>query len=78
VTDWHIGYVVTLAESVRADDAEATVTAIRQIKGVIDVQPVSAQVTRDVIAKNRADQRWIDGIQELVDEIAFGRQRRNI
>jgi len=40
MTDRHIGYVVTLEGSIRKDDAEAIVNAIRMVKGVIAVEPV--------------------------------------
>jgi len=40
MTDRHVGYVVTLDREVREDDAEAIITAIRMIKGVIGVEPV--------------------------------------
>jgi hypothetical protein len=42
MTDRHAGYVVTLADNVRDDDAEATIAAIRQIKGVRAIEPVVA------------------------------------
>lgn len=39
MTDRIKGFTVTLAEDVRIDDIEATMDAIRMIKGVVDVQP---------------------------------------
>jgi len=39
MTDRVKGFTVTLAEDVRIDDIEATMDAIRMIKGVVDVQP---------------------------------------
>jgi hypothetical protein len=40
MTDRHAGYVITLAENIREDDSQATIAAIKQIKGVLDVTPV--------------------------------------
>lgn len=40
MTDRYSGFVVTLKEDMREDDAQATIGALRQIKGVVDVQPV--------------------------------------
>lgn len=36
------GFIVTLATPIRDDDAQATLAAIRQLRGVIDVVPVVA------------------------------------
>jgi uncharacterized membrane protein len=40
MTDRLAGFIVTLAEDTREDDAEATIAAVRQIKGVLSVEPV--------------------------------------
>lgn len=40
MVDRHAGYVVTLDESVREDDAEMLMYLLRNIKGVRDVRPV--------------------------------------
>lgn len=40
MTDRHAGYVVTLDRDIREDDAEATIAALHQIKGVIGVEPL--------------------------------------
>jgi len=42
MTDRHTAYIVTLEEPMREDDAEATLNALRQIRGVLDVRPVIA------------------------------------
>jgi len=44
MTDRWKGLVVTLDHDIRKDDVEATVAAIKQIKGVIDVQGSVADV----------------------------------
>lgn len=40
MTDRHAGYLITLAEDVREDDAEHVLNALRMIKGVATVEPV--------------------------------------
>jgi len=42
MTDRHAGYVVTLEDNIREDDAAQTIAALRQIKGVLDVCPIVA------------------------------------
>lgn len=44
MTDRHAGYVITLAQDIREDDAEAILTALRMIKGVLSVEPVVADI----------------------------------
>lgn len=40
MTDRHAAYIVTLAEDIREDDAEAVLAALRMIRGVLSVEPV--------------------------------------
>ena len=40
MTDRFAGFFVTLERDVRSDDAEATLAAIRQVKGVLSVEPL--------------------------------------
>lgn len=42
------GFVVILNSDVRDDDAEATINAIRQIKGVQSVAPIEADLTLQI------------------------------
>lgn len=42
MTDRHAGYLVTLAKDVREDDAEAIVTALKMVKGVLTVEPITS------------------------------------
>lgn len=44
------GFVVVLNEDLREDDAQATLDAIRQLRGVIDVRPVEADIDMIVAA----------------------------
>jgi hypothetical protein len=52
VTDRLKGFVVVLDQDLREDDAEATLTAIRQLRHVIAVEPVKAG-TDDAFAEER-------------------------
>ena len=45
MTDRHAGYIVTLKDNIREDDAEVIVSALSLIKGVISVEPVVADYT---------------------------------
>lgn len=56
MTDRHHGYVVTLAADLRADDAEPVITALRQIRGVVAVEPIVADtMTHVALARARTD-----------------------
>ena len=65
MTDRHAGYIVVLAEDIRADDAEESVlNALRMIKGVASVTPVIADYDQ-VIARERRDEKWRDALRAL-------------
>lgn len=53
MTDRHSSYIVVLESDIREDDAEATLAALRQIRGVLTVEPVVASYEQHV-AENRA------------------------
>jgi hypothetical protein len=53
MTDRHEGYVVTLDKGIREDDAQAIINAIKMIKHVISVQPVTQDV-QSIISYGRA------------------------
>lgn len=44
MTDRYAGFLVTLTDDVREDDAEAILTALRMVRGVATVEPVGANV----------------------------------
>ena len=54
MTDRHIGYLVTLDRSIRSDDAEVIISAIKMIKGVAEVKPLIDSWERQ-IAKTEAE-----------------------
>jgi hypothetical protein len=53
VTDHVGGFVVVLEKDIREDDAEATVEAIKQLRGVLTVKPVESGVGA-IIARAQA------------------------
>ncbi len=53
MTDRFNGFVVVLKHDLREDDAEATIAAIRQIKGVLSVEPHVGSLLEDHIAYQR-------------------------
>ncbi len=67
MTDRHAGYIVTLAEDIREDDAEATHSALRMIKGVASVEPIVADYQLH-IAHARVDDEWRDKLRNLANE----------
>ena len=52
MTDRVGGFLVVLGEDVREDDAEATLVALRTIRGVVKVEPVVTGV-HEAIARSR-------------------------
>jgi hypothetical protein len=65
MTNWNSGYLVILAEDVRADEGpEFTLNAIRMIKGVQAVTPVPASYEL-AIAQERRDDQWHDVLYRL-------------
>jgi len=62
MTDHINGYLVTLEKELRDDDAEATLTALRQIKGVLKVRPMvsepSLYMARDQIRHELSMKLW--------------------
>lgn len=65
MTDRHTAYFVTLEEPIRDDDAESIVTALRQIKGVVDVRSVIADIDQ-MAAAIRLDGKWKRALLDLV------------
>ncbi len=67
MTDRHAAYLVTLATDIREDDAEAVITALRMVKGVLSVEPVVADHNL-AIAQERADRAWWDRLYAFLDQ----------
>lgn len=74
MTDRLRGVVVTFGQDIRVDDAEAILSAIRMIKGVVDVQPVVASYEGDM-AEARVNQQWREKLYALIREDRDGKKR---
>lgn len=66
MTDRHAAYLITLDHDTRSDDAEATLTALRMVRGVLDVQPVLTDLDQQ-IAQTRADNEWRNRIYKMLE-----------
>ncbi len=64
MTDSHTGYLVTLEFPKREDHLESTLSALRQIKGVIDVRPIVAGMDQ-MSGAVRMDTQWRNALFEL-------------
>ena len=53
MTDRHCGYVVTLAQDIREDDAQRIIDAIGMIRGVVSVEPVKGDAIGEHILRSR-------------------------
>ncbi len=69
MTDLHAGYVVTLSEDLREDDATDIITAISLIRGVQTVTPILGGIERQV-AEMRAKKKILDRLYDVLQEIA--------
>ena len=67
MTDRYPGFLVTLDRDVREDDAEAFLTAIRMIKGVVNVEPLVTDYLGELIARNRERQWWVEQLHDLTE-----------
>jgi hypothetical protein len=70
MTNRHSGYVVVLTDDIREDDAEAVITALKMIKGVLSVQPiVNGANTEEIITTFRVNDKWRDKLTKLIQEM---------
>jgi len=69
MTDRHSGYVITLDHDIREDDAERVITALRQIRGVVDVRPVVADGVAEYVTRTRAQVEFADKLLALHAEV---------
>jgi hypothetical protein len=66
MTDRHSGYIVTLTEDVREDDAETILIAIGMVRGVLSVEPVVAEsLLSQHIANQRRDAQWWKALRNI-------------
>jgi hypothetical protein len=77
MTDRITAYLVVLDEPTREDDAEATLAAIRQIKGVLTVEPVVRDILTEQAAGSRRDQRWMDTLGQTIRDVTSREGQRS-
>lgn len=65
MTDRHSGYIVTLADDIREDDAAAVLTALSMTKGVLSVKPIVSEYQQH-IAEQRRDHEWVEALREFI------------
>ncbi len=65
MTEILCGFAVTLEKDLRIDDAESTVSAIRQIKGVLSVEPVLGGIETQM-AQERARIQLLTQVIDLL------------
>lgn len=66
------GFLVILDHDLRDDDAEATLNALRQIRGVMKVKPVAPDYSDFGIAEARTRREIADQLFELARKVAHG------
>lgn len=65
MTDRHAAYIVILDEDIREDDAEGIISALRHIRFVADVQPVTGNY-EFAVARARRDEKWAGALRKLI------------
>jgi hypothetical protein len=71
VSDRYKALTVALDRDTRDDDAQALIAAIRQLRGVVDVQPVEATAD-DWLARQRVRHEIADDFHALWRKIIGG------
>lgn len=68
MTDRHSGYVVTLSDDIREDEAQGIINALTLIKGVVSVQPIAGDYQL-VVAKERVRGEYRQKLLDLLKEL---------
>lgn len=68
MTDRHAGYLVTLEQDLRADDAEPVLAAIRQLRGIAAVTPVVADMAT-MLGIMRARNQYREAIYQALAKV---------
>jgi hypothetical protein len=69
VTDRYSGFVVRLDGDIREDDAQDVITALRQIRFVASVEPVTSDQIGEAIAVGRRDDQWQRELQDVLSRM---------
>jgi hypothetical protein len=65
MTTRHKGFTVVLARDAREDDDDEIMTALRMVRGVLEVIPIES-THDDSIVRMRVDSEWRDRILEML------------
>lgn len=68
MTDRYNAFTVILENDIREDDAQPIINAIKQIRGVLDVQPAQSDVIAVSVASSRVRVRLWDKIHKVFEE----------
>jgi hypothetical protein len=68
VTDRHSGYLVILSSDIREDDAEYILNAIRMIKGVADITPITSEPYEGIVWQ-RVNAEWRTKLRQVMEEM---------
>jgi hypothetical protein len=74
MTERYRGFTVGLAKDIRDDDAEVIISAIKMIKGVLDVRPISTDGS-EIVTEMRIKNALKEKVNELyysIDDIKGG------
>lgn len=66
MTDRYPAFLVTLYQDMRSDDADKTLSALQQVKGVLSVEPVTADPILMQVVKSRRDIEWHDALHRVM------------
>lgn len=69
MTTRYMGFVVTLSENIREDDAEDVIRALSMVKGVQSVKPVESSNHSDFIATQRAKTAMREKLFDIIQEM---------
>lgn len=68
MTDRYNAFTVILENDIRDDDAQPIINAIKQIRGVLDVQPSQSDAISVSVASSRVRVRLWDKICKVFEE----------
>lgn len=69
MTDRINAFVVILEQDVREDDIEATLNAIHQIKGVLEVRPQTSEPMHAAVMRSRLKAELFNKLTEMIREV---------
>lgn len=72
MTDRYAGFTVVLQEDIREDDAEFLLTALRMLKGVLEVRPIDSEFPNGMISEIRECRRIRDLMEKAMGDIFGG------